>query len=386
MAEIEKFMSVSIGDIEKIMGVETGDIEKVMGVELPASVPAWLGDRAIGTGHKRIGGSQIETRNMHYRSISSTSHTASFGDLGSIDAFGMGGVQGGGKAVFWGGQDNEGSGSSWNDDNPNQYYVTVANLGDAALGSDMPDYSDSGNDWVGQRFNNEGGGSNGTTGLICPSNRYLDGVQFYNGSKIFYHTISSTAACSVGGDLTAIRATAGAGGATYAFWFGGAWADDIDYVSYSSPSGNAADWGDQVGDYIYQKATEDATRVVVWGGYAATSNSPYASAMKYFSSVSAENASTFGNAPSVFCSSDGTSYGKYSGHAVSNGTRGEKWSGHAYTGYSGSGHCNYLGDLNIDYITIQSTGNAADSGYNFTDLDSDGMTWTYHEAVGVSGT
>ena len=74
---------------------------------------------------------------------------------------------------------------------------------------------------------------------------------------------------------------------------------------------------------------------------------------------------------------------------MSDGTRCEQWSGETYTGdtRSGSGNNNACGDLsdkNIFYITIQSTGNAADAGY---DVGDHGETFTeFQDGAGCTGT
>ena len=189
----------------------------------------------------------------------------------------------------------------------------------------------------------------------------------YMNPKMFYNTISSTNSASVGGDLQESRYHSGAGGPTYAFWIGG-WngstrADTIEYQAYSSPGNNAGDWGNLTfGAQSYQTCDSDS-RTITWGGYGNGTNgslSLYYSAMNYWNNTSTGNASAFGNTAPVTCNS--SYYGKYSGMAVSNGTRGEKWAGMGYTGWSGDGGCNYIGNLNIDYVTIASQGNAINFG------------------------
>ena len=374
----------------------SGEIQLATDFYGTSNVPAWLGDRGIGTSYIRQSNSSMSgtcyTNNIHYRSISSTSLTADFGSFASSSIIGVqdhSGVQGGGRGMFQGGRQST-DGSSWTTRSPMMWYITVASTGNASVGNSMPSHSQGGSTWDGFKFQNNGGGSNGTTGLICPTERTNTGNSTYINPTMFYNTISSTSSASVGGSLQENRYHSGAGGPTYAFWIGG-WngstrTDTIEYQAYSSPGNNAGDWGNLTfGAQSYQTCDSDS-RTITWGGYGngtSGSLSLYYNAMNYWNNTSTGNASAFGNTAPVTCNS--SYYGKYSGMAVSNGTRGEKWAGMGYTGWQGDGGCNYIGNLNIDYVTIASTGNAADSGYNFSDLDSSGMTYTEHDGCGISG-
>ena len=115
--------------------------------------------------------------------------------------------------------------------------------------------------------------------------------------------------------------------------------DIIDYVAFASPTGNASDWGDLTYEALMMQSAEDSTRGITWSGYTASNvnsgRSMHSNAINYWSLSSTGNASAFGNAPGLYCSSNGATVGKYSGHSVSNGTRAEKWGGTGYSGYSG---------------------------------------------------
>ena len=382
MADLEKIMNISAGDIEKIMGVSKDDIEKVMGVEIPSN--AWYGDRGIAGGYNRYGRSSGTwyTNNIQYRSISGSSHCQKFGEFAAIGSdanvsvFKCSGLSGGGRGMFQGGDTSIDSGSTFPYANK-MWYITIASTGDASTGTDMPTYSYGGSTITGHAFNNEGGGSNGVTGIIAS-----DG---YN--QTFYNTIASTAAASVGGTLTATYSSSGGeGGSTYMFHIGASkTTDGIEYLSYSTPGNNAAAWGDLTVSGSYRKGCSSESRTITWGYYGAGNASPITDAMEYWNNTSTGNAAVFGNGIGPTCATNSTTFGKYSGFAMSNGTRGERWSGWAITYTPSAGNCNYMGDMNVDFVTIASTGNAADSGYNLADLDSTGFSYTDHYGAGISG-
>ena len=200
----------------------SGEIQLAADFYGTSNTPAWLGDRGVGSGHYRQGGSQWYTNNMHYRSISSTANTAHFGDVG-LYVYGSSAVQGGGRGMWQGGKYSS-DGSNWDDGDPNMYYVTIASTGNASWGTDMPDHSVGGNNWAGFKFIQEGGGSNGTTGIINPTERcfwYYSSYACYTNPYYYYNTISSTGGCSVGGQLTTSRRASGLSGPTYVMTFGG---------------------------------------------------------------------------------------------------------------------------------------------------------------------
>ena len=385
MADIEKIMSVSVSDIEKIMGVEKDDIEKVMGVEIPSN--AWYGDRGIAGGYNRYGRSSGTwyTNNIQYRSISGSSHCAKFGEFATkgsdanVSVWRTSAVSGGGRGMFQGGDISIDSGSSVPFEDK-MWYVTIASTGDASVGTDMPSFSYTHYTITGHYFNNQGGGSNGTTGIIVS-----DGY-----GQSFYNTISSTSAASVGGTLTSIQNNQGGGGGNlYMFQMltKADGTDAIEYMAYATPGNNAAVWGDLTAYGQLRTSCSSDTRTVTWGFYGSDNISPQTNGMEYWDHASTGNAAAFGNLVGVYCSTTDSTVGKFSGMAMSNGTRGERWAGWAITGDNqpNGSDCNYIGNMNVDYITIGSTGNAADSGYNLADLDSTGVSYTDHYGVGISG-
>ena len=391
MADIEKIMSVSASDIEKIMGVEKDDIEKVMGVEIPSN--AWYGDRGIAGGYNRYGRSSGTwyTNNIQYRSISGSSHCQKFGEFAAIGSdanvsvFKCSGVSGGGRGMFQGGDTSTNGGSSFPYANKH-WYITIASTGDASTGTDMQSYTPAGGSLItGHAFDSQAGSSDGTTGIIAASGF----------GQTFYNTMSSTGAAALGGTLiTQWSSFGGGGGGTYAFFVGykTGGTDAIEYMAFATPGNNASGWGDLARTGQFHKTCSSDTRSITWGFYGNTDlsgegSAPVTDAMEYWSHASTGNASTFGNTTGIYCSTNDTTFGKYSGFALSNGTRGERWTGWTITGDNqpNGSDCNYIGDMNVDFVTIASTGNAADSGYNFADLDSTGMSYTDHYGAGISG-
>ena len=389
MADIEKFMNVSVDDIEKIMNVSKGDIEKVMGFEVPSGA-SWFGDRAVIAGYHRYGreSGTWYTNNIQYRSISGSSHSAKFGEFAAIGSdanvsvYRCSGLSGGGRGMFQGGDISINGGSSFPFEDK-MWYITIASTGDASVGTDMPTFLYLGAYLQqGHYFSDKGGGSNGVTGIIM--------IDTQTGQS-FYNTIASTAAAATGGTLQqTLSGNIGTGGGpTYMMVFethdypDGE--DSVEYMSYSTPSNNAALWGDLSTYGQFRKSCSSSSRTITWGYYGDGNASPITDAMEYWNHSSTGNAAIFGNGIGPLCSTNSTSFAKYSGMAVSNNIRGERWSGWSITYTPSSGNCGYQGDMNIDYVTIDTLGNAADSGYNMSDLDSTGVDYTDHYGAGISG-
>lgn len=405
MAEIEKLMGVSATDIEKVMGVGSGDIESVMGMDLVTS-NAWQGTRALGYGYGHAGTLGGSTTYNHdrimYKTMASAATTLDFGNISSnAETNYISGFQGGGRCMFAGVYDK--SSGSFAIRNTMQY-VTVASTGNTTDAGDL--------DAATVTTVGNGGGSNGTTALLSHG---------WNASwgrviGMEYFTISSTGNASVGGDKTVERGTNGVGNSTRVWWvagYDGAYprSNIIDSGTYASPTSDASDWGDAYqGNQPPLEGNE--SRIVVFpqygdGAYAATgsTNMDFSNVyIYYFGTSSAGNVSEFGYGNLVTC--DQANYSWYpngqdsaistdsnqkfaihEGPVMSDGTRCEQWSGRAYTGSTNPTHnngCSYQGTKDIYYITIASTGNAADSGYNIADL---GETFGHMvDGAGVTGT
>jgi len=399
MADIETLMGVSATDIEKVMGVSAGDIESVMGVGLVTS-NAWQGTRALGYGqaHESPEGSTLNsTDRILYKTMASGATTSDFGNLEEFSNY-VSGVQGGGRCMFAGiYEKTNGSLAITN----RMQYITVGSTGNA---TDAGDLTKAVANVVGN-----GGGSNGTTGLI---------VHGYNSSwglsnEAEYFTISSTGNASAGGDRTVSRASNGMGNSTRIFLIMGydgsaPRSNIIDAMTYASPTSDASDWGDAfTGNNC--PAEGDESRGIIFPSYTdgTTASGAFSNVyIHYFSLASTSNASEFGygvlkdcddadeswypdGIDSTVSSSTPHKFAKHDGPVMSDGTRCEQWSGETYTGSTnnGSGHnnaCGKLGDKDIFYITIQSTGNAADSGY---DVGDHGDTFArFSDGAGCTGT
>ena len=399
MADIETLMGVSATDIEKVMGVSAGDIESVMGVGLVTS-NAWQGTRALGYGqaHESPEGSTLNsTDRILSKTMASGATTSDFGNLEKFSNYASG-VQGGGRCMFAGiYEKTNGSLAITN----RMQYITVGSTGNA---TDAGDLTKAVANVVGN-----GGGSNGTTGLI---------VHGYNSSwglsnEAEYFTISSTGNASAGGARTVSRASNGIGNSTRIFLIMGydgsaPRSNIIDVMTYASPTSDASDWGDAfAGNHC--PAEGDESRGIIFPSYTdgtAASGAFSNVYIHYFSLASTSNASEFGygvlkdcddadeswypdGIDSTVSSSTPHKFAKHDGPVMSDGTRCEQWSGETYTGSTnnGSGHnnaCGSLGDKNIFYITIQSTGNAADAGY---DVGDHGDTFArFSDGAGCTGT
>ena len=118
------------------------------------------------------------------------------------------------------------------------------------------------------------------------------------------------------------------------------WTNIIDYITVAT-TGNATDFGDT---YTRQECAgcADATRGCMFGGTTASGGN-YSSTIDYVTILTTGNATSFGN-----MTSDRAALG-----CMSDATR----------GIEGGGFVNYATQSNIiEYITIQSTGNSADFG------------------------
>lgn len=156
------------------------------------------------------------------------------------------------------------------------------------------------------------------------------------------------------GDLSSARdmGPSGMASTTRAVFSGGGRVDfgvnTIEYATFAS-TGNTSDFGDSTGYQSYPAALSSSTRGVSTGGYNKGSGggtNTYSDIMEYITIASVGNATDFGDLISV----SGYS-GRYQHAAFASPTRGVMACGRAG-----------LTDNVIQYITIASTGNAADFG------------------------
>ena len=326
MAEIETFMSVSAGDIEKIMGIEDGDIEKVMGVEIPAGAPAWEGVRAMTHGRNASGRhKEILTRTISV----SGSNATDYGDLSdNLSNSDIGGISDSVRMVTCGGYNS----SALID------FVNVSSFASSGSGAVFQD------EGTADTAKRSGGASasNGTTGVVC--------VNGYNSGMLntgWYITIGSTGTMAATGNSSITRSEPmGISNATYG-WICGGFTDDagnwinenrIERFSFSSPTNAAIDAGNLSVARGYAAPGEDSTRAVLAGG-----GESIMDVIDYFNTSTGADAADFGDCVTNL---------QYAG-GVSNGTIFEMWSGSSGTNTRGNW---------IHYITIQSTGNASDTG------------------------
>ena len=343
MAEAEKVMSVSVADIEKIMGLEAGDIEKIMGVELPAGVPLWQGDKGITIAGKNDNKSHgnndvLKMSEMTYRTISSGgSDSADWGDLIN-DLYGPNAVSNQTYICNFNGEEGTGAGgASWAE------YVTVASGGGAS-------YFGSSTGWTRQAS----GCSAATNGNVAFSQMKGHSGSYTIGTH--YTTIGTSGSESDGGNLTVAASEIGAiNGKTYAYVGGGYGGSSvgrlnvIDKIAFATPTDAGSDSGDLTAARNMGGSVEDGSRGIFVGGYGAFSNTTgQSNSIDYFAVASGGDAADFGD----FVAEVGETEG------MGNGTIGEF---HGGTWISASNLAIGLWD-NINYITIQSTGNAATTG------------------------
>ena len=358
MAELEKLMGVSADDIEKIMGVAKTDIEKVMGVEVPSG-PAWVGARGILWARAESGTAGEDT--ILYRTIGALSgNTSDFGDMNAAGSSG-GTISSGTRGVHGGGYFYH-SGGYWAGTDKIEY-ITIASTGN---GTDFGNLHETG-------YYGQGASSNGTLGTIfggmwTPRN-YINSI-----------TIASAGDATDVGDLTVARGdVAGICSDTMSIHCGGnkwGFADEIDYTSWGS-LGDASDFGDLTITGTRRTGGEDSSRGIVFGAY--TNNTPNTTDnIDYFSTASTGSASDFGNTLSLaYHSSWGSNLGgTHGGGAMCNGVRMDV-AGGATEGGSG-----YAETAKIQYITIQTTGDATDYSDDIDDWGGDGAT---HSVSGCSG-
>ena len=324
MAEIEKLMGVSAADIEKVMGVEAGDIEKVMGVELVTSI-GYQGNRSVALGGYVYDGNDYSSE-IEYKALTSDSDTLDFGDT----AFGLSqdkrSCGSDSRAVFMGGHDAE-SGSTAGTNNIE--YLTIASTGNGTEFGDL---------LVAGKILG-GGSGNGVRGL------FVGGRPSSNTDQIEYLTVASTGNTTDAGDLTRAagytipNANVAPGRMVCPMGFDSAYDNkDFNYVAIMSTD-DAADFGDATYN-ISHTATiglSESRNVWAWG----RDGSSHEVHMEYLNPSTTSNTTDFGDLQTT--ASNGA--GKHT-----NGTRGEVWGSSQGDG------------VDVQYITIASTGNATNAG------------------------
>ena len=122
----------------------------------------------------------------------------------------------------------------------------------------------------------------------------------------------------------------------------GTYANTMDYITIST-TGNAADFGDQVGNHIGMCGYSNAVRGVLHGAYQYPASPNHINTIQYLTIATLGNTQDFGD-----------SSGRDQGGGSSSSTR----------GVAGGGYNNGTSTIanTIDYLQIMTTGNAVDFG------------------------
>ena len=190
------------------------------------------------------------------------------------------------------------------------------------------------------------------------------GIISGNRNAIQYVTISTTGDAKDFGDLTVVqRAKGAAASSTRALWAGGLNSVTIEYVTISS-TGNAFDFGDLSAESFYPSGAGDKTRALFAGGYDAPNT--FYKKIEYVTIASKGNSSHFGFLHNGTQGATGSSAGT---EDVIRGGRTVMASCASPTraifagGNEGYNYPTTSVALNaIDYVTIQTLGNAFDFG------------------------
>lgn len=313
-------------------GIGMGNRVKIIDNPNPP-IMSWNGDRAVafdGTNGLAEGYRNI----IDYFDITTLGDATDFGDP-EQGQYTDGVVSNGSRIVYGrhGATVDGGSGAPHDD----LSYVTSSTPGNAAAFGTLT-YSKS----------NQGSGSNGTYGLFS-GGFYSTGV-----STIDYITIDTIGNGTNFGNLTKPGNGRGSSGDTYMLHVfdidhtsGLIRTDAIDRMTIGT-SGTATDFGDQINILSNRAVTEDTTRVVIAGGRA-HGNPDYwlRDFIEYVTVDTPGNASSFGN----------LLLRKQEFGAVSNSTRGVFVGGQKHSDNANPGNSYAVHD-DLEYITIQTTGNA----------------------------
>ena len=273
--------------------------------------------KALFMGGEHSGGTRVDT--VDSVNVTTLGNATDFGDLLGIGSFGAG-VSSSTRGIMYGGGQNS--------TNVIQYF-TIATAGNAT------DFGD-----ATQAIHENAGISNQTRGIsACQS----------TSGRIEYITIASTGnATTFGNDLTLYRdQVAGASSTTRGLIAGGIGQgqprNQIGYIEIAT-TGNATDFGDLTQGRQGLGGMSTNTRGVFYAGY---SSGTFQNRIDYVTIASTGNATDFGNATQSYAS-----YGCTAGS-----TRGVA----AGPSKATSGETPYATNI-IEYITIPTTGNAADFG------------------------
>ena len=345
--EITKINTITLANIAKFNEQNDSDMEKFNGAEFTGTI-AWLGSRAV------IGGGEGTSGNVNviqYKTLGASADTQDFGDLTSVRKS----FKGAGSNITRGMWISGITSSAQVTDTD---YVTVGSTGNAT------DFGDSDN---AAYSGGQEGGSNGTLafgvgGFASGAGNQQDAMEYF--------TIASTGDGTDAGDLTVARnGLTSSDGNSRALNIGGydggaANVNTVDYHTFST-SADAADHGDASQITRDGGTAEDASRVVYAHGVGL--NGDKVDDIDYFNPDSPGDASDFGDSTQARTELTG----------ASNGTLGEFFGGEIQ-----SGHSNVIVNT-CDKITIQTTGDAADTG----DLVTAGSTSGVVKAAGaLSGT
>jgi len=300
------------------------------GVDNIVPLGAYFGERGLSAGGENSGFKNT----IEYVTIATTGNATDFGDLTQARN-GCAGMSGYGRGIITKGNfGTSGAGTTID-------YVTIATTGNA---TDFGDTSVPGD--------SSAASSDGTRGLI-----WNGGHSCTQRDDIDYITIATTGNASDFGNATMTGSRGGAlGNNTRGLCFGGWYCftsqNHIDYVTYST-TGNASDFGDMLYAGTTMKGTvSDGTRGVFGGTeYGTSSNWSNMGGMEYVTIATTGNSVGFGN----FNVGNGDGYGH-------NGTSNPGASNNSTRGVFFGGAPYYSVRNNIDYITIQTTGDATDFG------------------------
>ena len=282
----------------------------------------------FGGGYKSPYATADNLNSLEYFNIQSTGNAVDFGDRTVVMSQGLATVASSTRGVMMGGRGYNYPASATNTSTDTIDYVTIATTANAI---------DFGNLVHGATYISAAGG-NSTRGVLFRS----------SDADMEYITIATTGnSVDTGSDSTVGRNTfSGSASQTRAFWAGGANPSGgaaiatIDYLEIAS-LGVPQDFGDLTFTGHNQAASSNTRGIIFTGGFpSAASNT-----INYITIASTGNASDFGDLPANITSHS-------SGSGCSNSIRAVRCGG-------------YLAPTSInriDYVSIQSTGNAQDFG------------------------
>jgi len=264
----------------------------------------WYGDRAV---------TAQSTTNFAYFSIPTPGNAATFGSFSSVTSGEAGCGLSNGSRIVW-----AGSNQTTLD------YITASTLGNASTFGTVS---------AATRHNSSS--SDGNYGLIHLGN---------NTNTIEYITVATTGNATDFGDAVTVKyAPASWSNGTRCITGGHTNSNVIEYVVFATP-GNGTDFGDLTQSRHSLAAMGDGQRAIFSGGYLDSTDSIY-NVMDYVTVETTGNATDFGDLTLARSYTSGASDGTY---GVTVGGTGPSNRGQRVN--------------NIDYVVIQTTGNATDFG------------------------